>query len=487
MMRTSRVLVSAAALLASAACVDLEVTNPNNPDIRRALASPEDVKAIAESSVNGWYLASTHYEPYMMLEVTADALTANFGNFGMRFNNLEPRIAYANNSGGGDREATARPWRLNYSALGSANDAMRAFKAGVTIPGGNDPTRGIAMFTQAAVLSNMAMMFDQAFIVDENTEGVASLSPYTAVRDAAMTKWDALIALTNGKTWTYDATVLPLAQPLNAQLLNRIANTMAARTLVYSARTGAENTATPWARVLAYADKGITGTGLTDYSFDIIGDGGNNWYSYIVLYGNLQSWLRVDQRIINRMAPNVPAKFNGTIVVPVPVDRRLSADATPNDFVRRTQGVIGDPARGIYMQSPFYHKRYEDRSFAVADCCEGPHPYVLVAENDLIIAEALARTGGSLDRAATLVNKTRVTRGGLPALTAASGAAAILAAIDYERDVELRNTGGIALFDRRRVDGIQAGTFRHMPIPAGELETLGLPIYTFGGVGLPDK
>jgi len=37
------------------------------------------------------------------------------------------------------------------------------------------------------------------------------------------------------------------------------------------------------------------------------------------------------------------------------------------------------------------------------------------------------------------------------------------------------------------VDGLQAGTIRHLPIPAKELETLVLPIYTFGGVGKPDQ
>ena len=88
-----------AALAYGAACSnDLTVVNQNSPDVKRALASPQDVQKLAQSSVNSWYLQSTYYLPLNMLSVTADELTCNYGNFGMRFNNLEPRIAYNNNS-----------------------------------------------------------------------------------------------------------------------------------------------------------------------------------------------------------------------------------------------------------------------------------------------------------------------------------------------------------------------------------------------------
>src|SRR6185369_6089653 len=90
------VMASASILLAGCK-PNLDVTNPNEPDVARALASPEDVQSLAISSVHSWYLSSTDYEPYAFLQTTSDVLTANFGNFGMRFNNLEPRIAYANN------------------------------------------------------------------------------------------------------------------------------------------------------------------------------------------------------------------------------------------------------------------------------------------------------------------------------------------------------------------------------------------------------
>ncbi len=502
-LRRWRTLSVPAVLLLSSACVDLEVTNPNNPDVARALATPSDVAKVSESSINSWYRAASHHEPAMALQVTADAGTANFGNFGMRFNNEEPRIAYNNNSANADQFVARGPWDRTYAALGAANDGLRAIDLqGIVIPGANntEKARAAALFAQAASLQNLSMLFDRAFIVTEDTDLAVrpELQPYTAVRDAALEKWDELIALTAGKTWVLNDGVLPIGVPTTGIMLNRIGNTMAARTLVYNARTGAENTAVNWARVLTYANRGITGTGLTDMNFDIVYDD-NNWFDLVKLYGNLDSWTRVDQRLANRMSPNIPVKFAGIPAQPVaqPVDNRMGVANLPcggnpsscltgitKDYVD-LRTVIGDPARGIWMQSTIYHRRYRDKSFAVPGPSRlGPLPYILAAENDLLIAEALARTGGDLARAAALVNKTRVTRGGLAPV--ANTAAAILAAIDYERDVELLNTNGwVPFFDGRRLERLQPRTFRHLPIPANELEVLGLPVYTFGGAS-PD-
>ena len=166
---------SAAALLLGSACNNLDVTNPNNPDVERALASPEDVKNIAISTMNSWYLTSTYVEPYISMCVTADACSGNFGNFGMRFNNLEPRIPYANTSAGNDRTVTESPWNFNYQTLGAANDALRAFAAGIQLETPNETAKykAIAQFTQAASLMNLALIFDRAFIVDETFDATA--------------------------------------------------------------------------------------------------------------------------------------------------------------------------------------------------------------------------------------------------------------------------------------------------------------------------
>ena len=183
------------------------------------------------------------------------------------------------------------------------------------------------------------------------------------------------------------------------------------------------------------------------------------------------------------MDPSIPVKFNGTIV-----PRGTSPDARYVSDFTNAGGVIGDPGRGIYMQSPWVHTRYVAHSRTSPTSARGPVPYLLAAESDLVRAEALIRKSSpDLATAATLINNSRVTRGKLAPASAATGAAGLLAMIEYEREIELHNSSGFTLEQRRHVDGLQPGTYRHLPIPAKELETLVLPIYTFGGAGKPEQ
>ena len=479
---------SAAALLLGSACNNLDVTNPNNPDVERALASPEDVKNIAISTMNSWYLTSTYVEPYISMCVTADACSGNFGNFGMRFNNLEPRIPYANTSAGNDRTVTESPWNFNYQTLGAANDALRAFAAGIQLETPNETAKykAIAQFTQAASLMNLALIFDRAFIVDETfdaTAGAPELKPYGDVSAAAAAKFDQLISDLNGQAETYTASVINTTVALSSSRLQRLSNTMEALLLAYTPRKAAEVGSVNWAKVAALADKGI-GTGSAGAPFDFIVQGdNNNWYSYIAYYEDEKSWVYVDQRLIHRMDPSIPEKFAGTIV-----PRGSSPDARYLSDFGFQSPVVGDPSRGIYMQSPFYHQRYVGHARLSATSARTPVPYLLAAESDLVRAEALIRKPSpDLATAAALINNSRVTRGHLPPATAGDGVATLLSYIDYEREIELHATSGFTLFQRRHVDGLQPGTYRHLPIPAKELETLALPIYTFGGVGQPDQ
>jgi len=486
--------IAAAALLAASACTPpLDIKNNDAPDVLRALATPSDVKNVAASSLNTWYIYATTYEPYLMFDVTADRATSNYGNFGMRFNNEEPRIPYGNSSSGSDRGVAETPWNGQYGALGAANDALRAFKAGVKLSSEaeTDQYKTLAMFSQAAALTELGLIFDQAFVVDENSEGIPKLSKYQDVITAAMTKWDAVIAASNGKTYEYPTSILPLDKvKFNGTTLNRIANTFAARTLAYSARTKAETDALSWTRILGYADKGISGNAGASFDISVLGDGYVNWYADFPAAINSLWGVPVDVSIINMMSPNVPAKFDGTKVAPGPVhDARLQAtsafDADGNyitgsaDFSYEGY-VVGQVARGIWKQSPYFYERYHYYGWDTSPGAEGAQPYTLAAENDLLIAEALCRTNGDLARAATLINKTRVGRGHLTPASAGDGAAKLLTYIAYEQDIELFSVVN-GLYQRRRLDNLQLGTPRHLPVPAKELETLGLPIYTFGG------
>ena len=490
-------IMGSAALLAVGACADLEITNPNNPDIERALASPEDVINIANSTIFNWYRSATYIYPFTTLSVAGDVHTSNFGNFGMRFSNVEPRIAYDNNSAGADADVARLPWANAYADLGLGNDVMIALNAGVSLGSPADDAKyaALAQFTQAASLTSLAWNFDKAFVVDENTDlsQPAQAVPYQEVAAAAEARWDALISALGSQDNTYDTDVLPLASgdgeyslnapvrtiTLTSSVLAQISNTMAARLLAYTPRNAAENSSVNWSKVLQYAEKGISAPS-NRFDMGVPQDGGTKWYSYIMYYGAEKSWLRIDMRLINMMDPSVPAKYAGTMVTPGDSpDARYASDFGYDGVVE------GDVARGVYMQSPYWHKRYSFGARLSPTLLQGTHPFILAAENDLLIAEALIRTGGDLGRAASLINNSRVGRGHLPAASASEGAEKLLEYLFYERQVELTTTGAIEFYDMRRFDKLQPLAWRHLPIPARELETLNEPIYTFGGADNP--
>jgi hypothetical protein len=486
-------LVGTATVLFAGACNNLDVTNPNNPDIARALSSPADVQALAQSTVRSWYMTSVaggpedgqngEPNPQIFGCVTSDVCTMNYGNFGARFNNLEPRIAYANLSSGGDRTVAEVPWDHNYGTIGAANDVLRALKGGMSL-GSADATEKYkeeAEFTQAASYMYLSMEFDKAFVVTENNVPTVppTLVSHTEVRDSTMRMWDGLIAASAQHSYTYDVTDFPdPAGALTSTKLNRLSNTMAAMTLAYHPRTAAQSASVDWARVAAYAAKGI-GTGSAGAPFDVVvQNDANQWVSLLMAYGDLIDWVRTDHRVINRMNPSVPVKYNGN-----DPPQGSSPDARYTSDYAYVPPPIGDPGRGIYMQSDFYHKRYAYANWNSTTPLKGDVPYMLAAESDLIRAEALIRqTTPDLVTAAALINITRVGRGHLAPATAADGAATLLSYISYERDVEITNTSGTTLYWRRAVTDqpMQAGTACQLPIPAKELETLGLPIYTFG-------
>ena len=510
MQRALGAVLSGAALLMTAACSpDLNVPNTNAPDVARATASPGDVQSLSLSAINDWYQSSTDIDPWVMLNVTGDLMTMNYGNFGARFNNLEPRIPYNNNVSSGDAEASANPWSNQYSTLGEADDVLRAIGAGVVLPGGTDKYKAIALWAQAGALMQLSLIFDKAFAVDEKFDPTVTppvMIPYTDMETFAQGKLDALIALTSGKSETYDVTEFPLQGGLTSAKLNRIANTMAAQLLAYTPRTAAQAATVNWAKVLQYADKGIgTGSAGAPFDFSVIGDD-IHWGSSLTDYFDFAGWMMIDMKLIHKMSPNVPDHFIGTppgcassdhacfdayYAPQAPYDKRLGIDVSTAPSVSQNpggydfiygRGVQGSASRGVYMQSPYYHLRYYKYSYQYsAESNIGPQPYTLAAENDLIKAEALIRTGGDRALAASLVNNTRVNRGGLTPLLATDNDATFLKAILYEQEVECVSTDGFGFFALRGMDELQTGTVRHMPVPAAELATDALPIYTFGG------
>jgi hypothetical protein len=518
----------AAVLALAAACnPDLNVTNPNQPDVARAISSGSDVRQLIGSSYNTMYLAMQgcaaspcEPDPGVATAVMADVFTMAFGNFGARFNGQEPRLAYNNSSAATDGRVSALPYDAIYGALGAANDGLKAIKNGVRVaptPSSPDETpqmQAFAWLVQGMALGFESQVYDKGFVVTEDSQGTATLVDYKAMRDGSIASLTKAITAASGKTWAIPTDFTSVGLNLSATNVVKMANTIAARVIAYNARNAAENAATDWAKVLTYANAGIS-TGSAPFDLTAETDGGITWYDETKGYADLAdgSWVRVDQRIIQEVSTDAqPTVYTSTTPPPFPVipDLRF-ARGTPNSagniepsgadywFEKSIPYAV---SRGVYFFSQWAHARYINASYYNDNPQLGPAPYVLQAENDLLIAEALIRTGGDLSRAATLINKTRVGRGGLPAVTAATSKNELLGAIFYERDVELFDSGAAqGWFDRRRIDptvtynglaigniwasrggtNLQKGTVRHLPLPAKELETLGMVVYTYGG------
>jgi hypothetical protein len=119
---------------------------------------------------------------------------------------------------------------------------------------------------------------------------------------------------------------------------------------------------------------------------------------------------------------------------------------------------------------------------------------VLISGRDLRLlkAEGLFRTG-DLAGTASIVNETRVPNSIGPTNAAGlnptctprlpSGACGnLFEMLKWEKRMEnYHQNFGAWYFDARGWGDLYRGTFLHFPVPARELQALGLPVYTFGG------
>jgi len=551
--------VAALAFAAAAGCHSLEVTNPNQPDVTRALSSGADVQSLLGGAFGNWYHSLVDVDPTMGIDVGADHLESAWGNWAMRYYGWEPRIYPFVNTH--TDPSTWTPvgeeiWYNNYAALVSANLVLKALKNGIFIPGpapdssSNPMARAAATFIQGVTMATVAMTYDSGYALDENTDVLTvKLVGRDSVAAFALGKLDAAITLATGGTWSIPENFLnQTGEAWTATKLAQVANTWAARTLAYMPKVNTATASVNWAKVLSYASKGISSG--TRFNMEIVGDGPatpNAWWNDHEAYGNdFRLWARVSYRVVCLLDPAYLChKDNNGIMGPMAqsADWRFSGDGVVGDncvspkvlsYTHFTAGQqCTNPAaaaangyadfiydalnadwttfaasRGYWRFSAFGYVRWLNEPNPT-DYAVGTFPFVLAAENDLLWAEAAARTG-DLATAATKINISRVGRGHLTAAAAGDGLAALLNDIIYERAIELFSTGDrVAWFDARRWapdlpaatlhyytvandsnqtgwgpygTGLQPGVPHLYPVPAQELTLLGDNIYSFGGV-----
>jgi hypothetical protein len=502
----------AGALAVLPGCQDLGVTNLNEPDESRALASSSDVEALVAGSIGTWFSIHDQWG-IEHLGVVADALTCSWGNYSMRDMSSEPRIAYPNATSYTYRGAIEQPWYRSYRALSAANDGLRAIAGGLQIGDkGKDTPRAkaFAKLVQGLAHGYLASFFDRAYIYDETVDvniDVLELKPYQEVGAAAIKQLEEAIALLEANSFETPESWVNGVIMTNLELAE-VAHSYAARYLAQIARNPAERGAVDWNKVKFHAEKGVK-KAFAPHGDGLEGDG--PWFHSQHYFHNDRgdSWARLDYKMIG------PSDKSGKYQewLNKPVAQRTEFDMVTDDkrltgmTLKNSSGVDVDGgiyagnwgaspfprARGTYHFSKYGYYRYENY---IAGGSKDPMPVFLPAENDFLIAEALLWTGGSLDEAAALINKTRVTNGGYPPATAADTkgsvdqdrdpkpGATLWQMLKYEKHLECLMTGvGLEYFDNRGWGDLVNNTPIQAPIPAKELNVLQQEVYTFGGGG----
>lgn len=514
-------------IAASFGCKSLDVENPNNPDAERAFSDPGAVAGLVTGGFRNWFNAHSDYNSALLLSTLADGHTASWNNFNIRYYSSEGsecpvRCGWDNRPSSAFRFQIETLWYGYYGVLSNANDVLTAIRKNdvvISDAATTKRTEAAAVMLQAMVFAQIAINYDQGFIVTEDTdlstpEAVQSLefSPRTDMRAAAIAKFDEAATLMGTVTGTMPSAWFGVVNgpSYTPEQMIRVIRTMQAELLAHYPRTSAENAQVNWGQVATYAAAGV------NFEWGFFSDAAGSFYDGVKNWGNDIATMRVDTRVA-RLITNGPDGEAKRHKDPWP---NPAGNPQPNAFDKRvgdgTWGPDDDflgvgtlaesanagsdyawaalavfpPARGLYHQSNLGHVRYSFLAYPgyglPNEDGTGFTPTYTSAVNDLLWAEGLLRSGGSAAQAATLINKTRVTRGGLTPLTGGEGQAALLAALQYEQDIELLGMGSANYYNRRRTDGLKAMTPRQMPVPAKELQVLQRELYSFGGPGQPD-
>jgi hypothetical protein len=521
------------ATLMVAGC-ELDVQNPNDPDAERAFSDPAGLEQLMGGAFRTWAATRGGYFTSLPMTAMADNYTASWNNAAIRFYSSVasdcPQRCGWNNSATAP-EAAGGPsveehWYGYYTVLSSANDVVRAIESGVCFDDDcavsdsvTSRNLAIARMLQGMALAGLAMSYDKAFIVDENTDltnpTAIEFSTREEVRDSALAMFDLAFAEAQGATWSTDAewAGVGAGRAYTATQIRQLIRTMQAELIAMFPRSATENGQANWARVATLASQGISSGTQFDWEYYIDFSGAAsavNTIDWVKVWGNSIGTMRVDTRVAAMLTTNHRHPWPEPGGNPCPTtsaDRRVGdgswGPADNSTFATKAKtanagtdfacsgAAIFPAARGQYHQSNLQHIRYNYLAYNGENVPPfdetGQDPFYTRQMNDLLWAEGLIRsTGGDKALAAAKINNSRVNRGGLPAVSGGASTDELLAALHYEQEIEFMGQGPTPFFNRRRINGLQPGTPRHLPVPAKELDVLVREVYTFGGPTAPD-
>lgn len=491
-------------------CEKLEVENPNEPNLKDVLASPDDVRGLVQSSFLAYWQTIKNYNIGMTAHVAADHSTVSWGNFGWRDNSFEPRNAWNNDPSYIDADMTQEVYYPLYSTITTANYALTAIldnEMEIGLNGADNPmVEATAYLIRGLSFGQLGLTFDKAMLPYHDSDlATLEFKPWNEVIEAAVEELQKAIAICQANEFVWGSGAVNGITVTNTYMA-QLANSYAARFLTLGARTKAQNDDMSWSAKFSWTDvMNFTNNGLTS-DFAPEGQGlpwdGGNWYDLNIKYLRQSGWGRADCRIVNLLDPAYPVRYPtnelGLATAPPQVHASLSpgeAQSIDQRFAKDFQFLPSNdfrPERGGWHFSHYRHSRYDfpattsDEGLGMGES-RGPLRELRAFDNELMKAEAMARTG-NVGGAAAILNDAanpRKSRGNMPDVAASLDA--VLNAIFYERYTELFHNGYLISFcDMRRTDQLQQGTPLHYPVPGKELLALGLEIYSFGGYNNAD-
>lgn len=512
-MKTRNLLAAGAlALFGLTACVDLDVENLNAPDAERALATAGDVESLISGSFRQWWNSNSFFGSMSPILTAASFQNSPAAaNSGMVEYSGFPRPPVGNDPADQFYGNWNSIFQQNYRAVSAVVDGLVAVNEGQVTLSQETRARAFGYFVLGLAHATVAVNFDQGYIYDPEItrEEVqeAGLQPYPEVMAAAQGYFDRAIQYAQQGSFTIPDSWM--SRNISQDQLIELAYTYKARYLAASARTPQERENLDWVQIQGWLDNGITDTYQMNLDF-------TNWWSSVVWNlhrggawglmsyhvlgmadqsGRYQEWMSLP------VADRHPELPGGNFYI-VTDDTRFPQGTTQQEqidnpgtkYIFPASGALRAwvrPDRGEFRWSYYYNNEFDEWRQV-----DGLFDEIHIAEVDLLRAEGYYHRGQP-ENAVPLINQWR-TANGLSA-TDASGTndscvprlrdgtcGGLFEMLKWEKRLETQWRGQQAApwyFDSRGWGDLAEGTFLSLPVPSGELQNLGVPVYTLGGVG----
>ena len=477
------------------------INNSNQSNKIGSDKSLEHVQELLSKSFLPWWQAIHVNGNSFNPQVMADAATSSWGNYGMRELSSEPRTEFDNTL---ENKYADYPSQVIWN-LYSTISAMVEVNTYIILDGNkivNDSlttrAKAFSSFLLGISYGSLATIFDKALFFDEKTDFSVQLEMknYSEIHDISIGYLNKVIAITDTANFGIPLEWFKIDN-YTSDSLAALTHSFIARYKSSIGRTPTERNNVNWVDVNSHAEKGIT--------FAPMGDG-EYWWSRTQYYAGVSaSWGRADYKLIG--PSDKSSGYKDWLETPVADRAAFSIDTDDKRITgeldsdgKQTQGLYAKneyrtrliASRGTYHQTNYVFNRTRD--YAVDAGLQGPMHDMTQSELDLLQAEAALRAGDA-STAATLINKTRLTNGGLAAATAtddigsstdqpnALTTGTLWAKYKYEAILENCFMHPYSVYTLKRGWGdLVKGTLTMFPTPASMLEYMLLDYYTFGGV-----